>query len=181
MDAIEIPAWIPPSWDLALFVCCWTTSSCWTTMQLLKRTAFFSLPWWKWCSSDTSQIKPPCVLDLPCMCTKHGLNRGSYSEKAPVMLHEGEAPPLRGCCHACCGLPSGGEWQTFRGFTLCGCHTDLPQEAAQGRKLPCKIAICGTGTIREEKFGLGWENRWKAALLLWAEVNTSLFKMHLFS
>lgn len=73
--------------------------------------------------------------------TKHGVNRGSYSEKAPSMLHEGEAPPLRGCCHACCSLASGGERQTFHGFALRGCHTDLPQEAAQGRKLPCEIAI----------------------------------------
>jgi len=74
-----------------------------------------------------------------------------------------------------------GEQQTFHEFGLCGCHADLPREAAQGRKLQCETEICSTATIREEKFGLGLENKWEAALLLGMEVNTSLFKMHFFS
>lgn len=58
---------------------------------------------------------------------------------------------------------------------------DIPQGDTRLKKKKAFLGdICSTGSIREEKFGLGQENRWKAALLFKVEVNTRLFKMHLF-
>lgn len=47
---------------------------------------------------------------------------------------------------------------------------DIPQGATHDKQTLLG-KICSTGSIREEEFGLGQENRWKAALLFKDEVN----------
>lgn len=124
--------------------------------------------------------KDSFVLDLPRMCTEHGLNGGSHSQKAPIALREGEAPSVRGCHHAWCSLATGGGtadlprvrsvWVSRRSPS--GSCTEK-EAAMRNRDLQHRH--------RQEKFGLGLENRWKAALLLCVEVNINLFKIHLCS
>lgn len=63
---------------------------------------------------------------------------------------------------------------TSRGTTdlwwVCSMSADIPQGATRDKKT-LQGKICSTGSIREEEFGLGQENRWKAALLFKDEVN----------